>query len=1300
MELNRQQQLHQPEEALEEEVSFNLKFIATQTFKTFRLDSEQSISESSFADNDESQASTCTADMSTLTDSSKEPEVLIADDDVNPTVVEVQTSEQIDETPSMEMEFSIEPKVEVTQVEVAVEQQLDEEKNVELEPSYADESLHNLEQQMNEVILDEPVEQKVTSAVSCDAEQISEDISMVEESVEESPASITVECVQQAAEEVSTVQAEVVVKKEEVNEISLELQNEFMDIEDIEDAPSVRRSRRLKIIHTEPFPFKTEEHPAPIIIESVQESSQSTANIVESDPSRIPTNDTLVKEEVVSKPAPEVQMKVEHTDIRLKRYETIRDNIYSKKSDKKVCKVNKTMKCDCTITEEEVRKGEVGCQYNCINRILYIECGQKCRCGEYCDNQQFRRYNYSSCSVFETTCKGFGIRADHDIPADTFIIEYVGEVLDNKQFEKRAKKYSENKNVHYYFMALKSNAIIDATKKGNISRFINHSCDPNAETQKWTVNGELRVGFFSRKDIKQGDEITFDYQYQRYGKEAQKCLCDATNCRGWIGENPLEEGDEEEVSENLEIDDPKSKKTKARKGRKPKAVLDKLEPEQEVKNESESDDEEERARIAQKKREAANKLAKKRKEFDDMEVEGEINDLVESGLKNRAHTIRLSRLIVRVMNVAARSRLLKILIKGELSCRRLFLDYNGLKLLHFWMIDTNVKTSIPDLDLCIEMMNVLDLMPITNKTGLRTSKVLDRVEKWKNLDLEKKTKEKTKEKMTKEERKQMKAEKKKNKVEDKKPETADEDAVKQEDPDQSGGEPLKDITDLLQSHDENAPDELTEAKLRVKQVASELLEKWEDLKEDFKIPKKQKQEIMIEHERQADDWDDDDVIVQRGDVLSNDRFKNRFGDDAQSAGGRTFATPYKKQFDPIVSKQQRRQMFERKVAQHDTEKCMMTMHENNCAIFGLNPNATNPLDVPVRVNRVSGEYNTIDGRSAPPPPNHYQFKYEPLTLSTNPDDYVLPFIDLPDHWRFALDVYGRIYYYHDKIRQSQWEAPIKILPLKVRAESEEDSPDSDESTTETEDSEEEELRELLEMLKRKALLPPVKQTSATNPLVLSSGDGEEDELEKQIMNNMLKNPLDQPMKLSQLPQKRVKSKKRHGLTSIQFIRPRTEADKIYGRTESKRYKEVKEKLRQKKRRVLKGESGPADGSSNDEDDDIEIDESIESRKFVDELDILEKSELDGARSKAKKEAEKKGKKAKPIVDQAEIRRQFRDEMKREIGKFLQPYREESCENGKITNDADFGSLVNKVTVTNLHVHELEIINNFFVSRFS
>lgn len=50
--------------------------------------------------------------------------------------------------------------------------------------------------------------------------------------------------------------------------------------------------------------------------------------------------------------------------------------------------------------------------------------------------------------------------------------------------------------------------IIDAGPKGNYSRFMNHSCNPNCETQKWTVNGDVRVGLFALCDIPAGKKVT------------------------------------------------------------------------------------------------------------------------------------------------------------------------------------------------------------------------------------------------------------------------------------------------------------------------------------------------------------------------------------------------------------------------------------------------------------------------------------------------------------------------------------------------------------------------------------------------------------------------------------------------------------------------------------------------------------------------------------------------------------------------------------------------------------------------
>ncbi|XP_078454201.1 histone-lysine N-methyltransferase SETD2 isoform X4 [Lampetra planeri] len=195
----------------------------------------------------------------------------------------------------------------------------------------------------------------------------------------------------------------------------------------------------------------------------------------------------------------------------------------------------KKMKCECSMSEEEREQGLVACGEDCLNRLLMIECSSRCPTGELCTNRRFQKREYAKVEVFKTDKKGWGLRTSVDLQAGTFVLEYCGEVLDYKEFKTRAKEYARNKNIHFYFMALKNEEIIDATLKGNCSRFMNHSCDPNCETQKWTVNGQLRVGFFSRRLVPAGTELTFDYQFQRYGKEAQKCFCGSANCRGVLG---------------------------------------------------------------------------------------------------------------------------------------------------------------------------------------------------------------------------------------------------------------------------------------------------------------------------------------------------------------------------------------------------------------------------------------------------------------------------------------------------------------------------------------------------------------------------------------------------------------------------------------------------------------------------------------------------------------------------------------------------------------------------------------------
>lgn len=63
-------------------------------------------------------------------------------------------------------------------------------------------------------------------------------------------------------------------------------------------------------------------------------------------------------------------------------------------------------------------------------------------------------------------------------------MEYTGEVINFVEFQRRVRYYNKMKQPHHYFMSVAPDFIIDSGIKGNWSRFVNHSCEPNAETEK------------------------------------------------------------------------------------------------------------------------------------------------------------------------------------------------------------------------------------------------------------------------------------------------------------------------------------------------------------------------------------------------------------------------------------------------------------------------------------------------------------------------------------------------------------------------------------------------------------------------------------------------------------------------------------------------------------------------------------------------------------------------------------------------------------------------------------------------
>ncbi|XP_072517502.1 histone-lysine N-methyltransferase, H3 lysine-36 specific isoform X2 [Salminus brasiliensis] len=220
-------------------------------------------------------------------------------------------------------------------------------------------------------------------------------------------------------------------------------------------------------------------------------------------------------------------------------------------------------RCNCKATDEN----PCGMDSECINRMLLYECNpQVCPAGEQCQNQRFMKREYSQVEIFRTLSRGWGLRCSHDIKKGEFVNEYVGEVIDEEECRARIRHAQENDIGNFYMLTLDKDRIIDAGPKGNQARFMNHSCQPNCETQKWTVNGDTRVGLFALVDIPAGTELTFNYNLECLGNGKTVCKCGAPNCSGFLGVRP---------KNNPPSDDKGRKKKKGHMKRKPQQELTK-----------------------------------------------------------------------------------------------------------------------------------------------------------------------------------------------------------------------------------------------------------------------------------------------------------------------------------------------------------------------------------------------------------------------------------------------------------------------------------------------------------------------------------------------------------------------------------------------------------------------------------------------------------------------------------------------------------------------------------------------------
>lgn len=124
----------------------------------------------------------------------------------------------------------------------------------------------------------------------------------------------------------------------------------------------------------------------------------------------------------------------------------------------------------------------------CLQRIgnthlpIY-ECNELCKCGPNCANRVVQLGSKIAVCIFKTsTGKSLGLKTLEPIQKGQFINEYVGEIIDYVTSESRDKLYVKTGTYYIFNMDFYHNVepfSIDATKYGNATRFINHSCNPN-----------------------------------------------------------------------------------------------------------------------------------------------------------------------------------------------------------------------------------------------------------------------------------------------------------------------------------------------------------------------------------------------------------------------------------------------------------------------------------------------------------------------------------------------------------------------------------------------------------------------------------------------------------------------------------------------------------------------------------------------------------------------------------------------------------------------------------------------------
>ena len=211
----------------------------------------------------------------------------------------------------------------------------------------------------------------------------------------------------------------------------------------------------------------------------------------------------------------------------------------------KVCEESDTCPCQAAFDQD----GRLNCVFMSSTSAPIFECNSSCTCIKTCPKRVTQVCPPWQLSTFKTEKKGAGLLTLNHIPKGSYVIEYVGEILNTTERCRRLTALNDQEPC--YVLIFKEHTqsrilvtTVDATRKGNLARFINHSCQPNLSVVPVRSNSVIpRLCLFACRDISPGDELTFSY-FGKTGSEAalssgvscgpKRCWCGADGCIGYL----------------------------------------------------------------------------------------------------------------------------------------------------------------------------------------------------------------------------------------------------------------------------------------------------------------------------------------------------------------------------------------------------------------------------------------------------------------------------------------------------------------------------------------------------------------------------------------------------------------------------------------------------------------------------------------------------------------------------------------------------------------------------------------------